>query len=67
MKEPNLTDRVMGALRLEPMSPSELAMVLSTTEREALRALHQLRAHGLVQVLSSSKAWIRTPHQRRAA
>ncbi|MCP1376017.1 hypothetical protein [Dyella lutea] len=67
MKAPDLMDRVLGALRLEPMSPRELSLVLTTTERKVREALQKLHSRGLVQLLSSRKAWIRAPNHRRAA
>lgn len=67
MRRPNLLDRVMGALLLEPMAPSQLARMLCVEESEARDALQELQARGQVQLLSSRKAWIRAPRVRRAA
>lgn len=67
MKAPSLRLRIPAALRLEPMSPNELARVLSIRPNTARKSLRELQSLRMVRPLSDGRGWINEPRARRHA
>ena len=67
MKPESLSQRIPAALRLEPMTPIELARVLSIRPNTARKSLRELQSLRMVRPLSEGRAWINEPRARRRA
>lgn len=58
-----LRERIAAALRLEPMSASELASVLCVSRRDVGGELEIMRARGEVRELPNWAGWVNTPRR----
>ena len=58
-----LRERIAGALRLEPMSESELCRVLCVARRDVHAALEVMHARGDVRQLPQWAGWINARRQ----
>ncbi|SEJ55345.1 hypothetical protein [Frateuria terrea] len=58
-----LRERITGALRLEPMTISELARVLCACRRDVGEELVIMRARGDVHELPNWAGWVNTPRR----
>lgn len=67
MKAPSVSQRIPAALRLEPMTPAELARVLSSETNTVRKSLRELQSLRVVRPLSEGRAWINEPRPRRRA